>query len=382
MNEIIFNRQLLYGKGSLDKIGEVSKNFGKKALIVTGKNSAKKSKALDTVLNILKIEDIKTVIYDKAIPNPTVEIVDNGAFVAKEEKVDFIIGIGGGSAIDTAKAIAAMVKNEGSVRDYLEIPSGKKIKNPAIDVIAIPTTPGTGAEVTKNAVINSTQDKLKVSIRDYSLVPKVAILDPKLIITADDEIIKYSVMDALTQLIEPFVGKKSHPVIDMFIIQGIKLIKENLFQFLENKTDLEKALNLQLAAYYSGIALANAGLGAVHALSRPFGGIYNLPHGLICAILLPYITKYNWKFNIEKYSQIAIALGEKESQNKEKLAEKVSEIIFEMNKKLKIPENFKNFNIPKKDIPQIIEASKGSSLENNPKQFSYEELEMILNSLI
>jgi len=382
MNEIIFNRQLLYGKGSLDKIGEVSKNFGKKALIVTGKNSAKKSKALDTVLNILKIEDIKTVIYDKAIPNPTVEIVDNGAFVAKEEKVDFIIGIGGGSAIDTAKAIAAMVKNEGSVRDYLEIPSGKKIKKPAIDVIAIPTTPGTGAEVTKNAVINSTQDKLKVSIRDYSLVPKVAILDPKLIITADDEIIKYSVMDALTQLIEPFVGKKSHPVIDMFIIQGIKLIKENLFQFLENKTDLEKALNLQLAAYYSGIALANAGLGAVHALSRPFGGIYNLPHGLICAILLPYITKYNWKFNIEKYSQIAIALGEKESQNKEKLAEKVSEIIFEMNKKLKIPENFKNFNIPKKDIPQIIEASKGSSLENNPKQFSYEELEMILNSLI
>ena len=382
MNEIIFNRQLLYGKGSLDKIGEVSKNFGKKALIVTGKNSAKKSKALDTVLNIFKIEDIKTVIYDKAIPNPTVEIVNNGAFVAKEEKVDFIIGIGGGSAIDTAKAIAAMVKNEGSVRDYLEIPSGKKIKNPAINVIAIPTTPGTGAEVTKNAVINSTQDKLKVSIRDDSLVPKVAILDPKLIITADDEIIKYSVMDALTQLIEPFVGKKSHPVIDMFIIQGIKLIKENLFQFLENKTDLEKALNLQLAAYYSGIALANAGLGAVHALSRPFGGIYNLPHGLICAILLPYITKYNWKFNIEKYSQIAIALGEKESQNKEKLAEKVSEIIFEMNKKLKIPENFKNFNIPKKDIPQIIEASKGSSLENNPKQFSYEELEMILNSLI
>jgi alcohol dehydrogenase class IV len=382
MNEIIFNRQLLYGKGSLDKIGEVSKNFGKKALIVTGKNSAKKSKALDTVLNILKIEDIKTVIYDKAIPNPTVEIVDNGAFVAKEEKVDFIIGIGGGSAIDTAKAIAAMVKNEGSVRDYLEIPSGKKIKNPAIDVIAIPTTPGTGAEVTKNAVINSTQDKLKVSIRDDSLVPKVAILDPKLIITADDEIIKYSVMDALTQLIEPFVGKKSHPVIDMFIIQGIKLIKENIFQFLENKTNLEKVLNLQLAAYYSGIALANAGLGAVHALSRPFGGIYNLPHGLICAILLPYITKYNWKFNIEKYSQIAIALGEKESQNKEKLAEKVSEIIFEMNKKLKIPENFKNFNIPKKDIPQIIEASKGSSLENNPKQFSYEELEMILNSLI
>jgi alcohol dehydrogenase class IV len=382
MNEIIFNRQLLYGKGSLDKIGEVSKNFGKKALIVTGKNSAKKSKALDTVLNILKIEDIKTAIYDKAIPNPTVEIVDNGAFVAKEEKVDFIIGIGGGSAIDTAKAIAAMVKNEGSVRDYLEIPSGKKIKNPAIDIIAIPTTPGTGAEVTKNAVINSTQDKLKVSIRDDSLVPKVAILDPKLIITAGDEIIKYSVMDALTQLIEPFVGKKSHPVIDMFIIQGIKLIKENLFQFLENKTNLEKALNLQLAAYYSGIALANAGLGAVHALSRPFGGIYNLPHGLICAILLPYITKYNWKFNIEKYSQIAIALGEKESQNKEKLAEKVSEIIFEMNKKLKIPENFKNFNIPKKDIPQIIEASKGSSLENNPKQFSYEELEMILNSLI
>jgi len=126
MNEIIFNRQLLYGKGSLDKISEVSKNFGKKALIVTGKNSAKKSKALDTVLNILKIEDIKTAIYDKAIPNPTVEIVNNGTFIAKEEKVDFIIGIGGGSAIDTAKAIAAMVKNEGSVRDYLEIPSGKK----------------------------------------------------------------------------------------------------------------------------------------------------------------------------------------------------------------------------------------------------------------
>ncbi len=383
MHTIIFNRKLIYGINVFDQIGVIAKEYGKKALVVTGRHSTKETGVLFKLEELLQANGIEYTIFDKAIPNPTVDIIDEGAEIGKKNNCDFIIGLGGGSALDTAKAISGMITNEGSVEEYLEFRKDhKKIINQPLPMIAIPTTAGTGSEATKNAVINSPRLKIKRSIRDDRLVPEVAILDPVLISTAPKDVLATSAMDALTQLIEPFTGKKAQPIIDIIALDGIKRIGKNLIQFIENPLNYEAGLELLIASYFSGIALANAGLGTVHALSRPFGGLYNLPHGLICAILLPYITEQNWHYNIKKYAQVAKALGIDENLSEEKLASKVAEKIFEMNKSLGIPANFKKFNIPKEDIDKIIEDAQGGSMRNNPKDFSREELKELLLKIL
>ncbi len=379
MHKIIFNRQLVYGINSLESTGEIAHKYGKKALIVTGRSSTKKSGSLQKLQELLKKNNIEYIVFDKAIPNPTVEIIDECSKIGKDARCDFLIGIGGGSALDTAKATSGMITNQGSVGEYLEVGNNyKKIVNNPIPMIAIPTTAGTGSEATKNAVINDPKRKIKRSIRSEKLVPEVAILDPSLISTAPKNVIAPSAMDALTQLIEPFTGKKAQPIIDIIALDGIKKIGTNLLKFINNPSNLDAALELLIASYFSGIALANAGLGTVHALSRPFGGMFNLPHGLVCAILLPYITEYNWKYNVNKYAQIAIALDENQEGPKEKLAEKVPEIIFKLNNALEIPPDFKKFNLPKEDIDKIIEDAQGGSMKNNPKDFTKNELKSLL----
>lgn len=383
MYEIIFNRRLIYGPDSLEQTGNVSRKYGTNALIVTGRNSTKKSGSLKKLQKSLEENNIKYAVFDEVISNPTVEVVDECTKTGKENKCDFIIGLGGGSAIDTAKASSAMMTNEGSVEEYLEIvETPEKIVNNPLCIIAIPTTAGTGSEVTKNAVINAPERKMKRSMRNEKLVPEIAILDPVLLSTAPENIIASSAMDALTQLIEPFTGKKSHPVIDMIVLDGIRRIKKNLLEFINDTSNLEAGLNLLIASYFSGISLANAGLGTVHALSRPFGGIYNLSHGLTCAILLPYITEYNWKYNVKKYAQIGIALGGDKNLTEERSAANSVEIIFKLNKTLEIPENFKKFNLPKEDIDKIIEDSQGGSMRNNPKDFTKQELKEFLLKIL
>jgi len=379
MYQINFNQKLIYGIDSLAKIHEIVLNFGRRVLIVTSKNSAKKSGGLDKLINLLKESGCKYFLFNEVKPNPTVELVNDCRDFAKENACEVIIGIGGGSSIDTAKAVSVMLTNEGSVEEYLEIGDDyKKIVNSPIPMIAIPTTAGTGSEATKNAVMSVVDKKLKRSIRDERLVPKVVILDPTLLQTVPDNVLSSSAMDALTQLIEPYTGKRNQPIVDMLALEGIKLLINNLPKFLKNKQDFDAAMNLMLASYYSGISLANSGLGLVHALSRPFGGIYNLPHGMVCAILLPYVTRENINFNLKRYAKIGIAMGFDRSLSEDVLAQKVVDKIFELNDFLGIPKDFKMFNIPKEDIDKIIEDAKGGSMQNNPKEFTNEELKKFL----
>jgi len=223
MFEINFNKKVIYGPGAFENIGKISLEFGKKTLIITGKNSTKNSGVLQKLQNILNRYKIENFVFDQVLPNPTVEIIDNCTNTCKKLNCNFIIGIGGGSVIDTAKAVSAMATNDGSIEEYLEIGNSyKKIINDSLSVIAIPTTAGTGSEATQNAVINEPKRKLKRSVRADKLIPDIAILDPALLSTASKEIISASAMDALTQLIEPVTGKKNQPVIEMMVLDGIK----------------------------------------------------------------------------------------------------------------------------------------------------------------
>ncbi|MBN1898576.1 MAG: iron-containing alcohol dehydrogenase [Spirochaetes bacterium] len=382
MNSVFFNKQLIYGLGALSETGKICRMMGDKALVVTGKKSGTASGLLDKLLQSLVAEHISYKVFDQVRPNPTTEIIDEGKNIGIKLKASVVIGLGGGSSLDTAKAISGMLTHVGSVTEYLEIEKDhKKISCDPIPMIAIPTTAGTGSEVTKNAVINHSLKKLKRSLRSEKLLPQVAILDPSVLSTAPELVLASSAMDALTQLIEPFTGKKTHPFIDLLCQDGMGLIKENITGFIKDPKDHEKGLKLQMASYFSGVALANAGLGVVHALARPFGGRYDLPHGMVCAILLPYITRLNFDHNPQKYILISHILGIKKSSDKLTSGD-LCEKIFEMNKVLHIPRDFKSFSIPIDDLDSIIEDAQGGSWKNNPRDFTKNEIKELLLKLI
>ncbi|MDD5065639.1 MAG: iron-containing alcohol dehydrogenase [bacterium] len=383
MYQITWNRKLIYGPASLEKVGELAASFGRKALLVTGRNSARQSGILGKVQGFLDSSKVSSVVFNQVSVNPSVKIVDECASLGKENNCDVVIGLGGGSSLDTAKAASVLMTNPGSIKRYLETGAAReKIKTPCLAMIAIPTTAGTGSEITKNAVINDPEQSMKVSVRDDRLVPKAAILDPSLLSTAPKNIIAAAAMDALTQLMEPFTGKNSQPVIDTLALDGIKKINDNIIGFYQDPSDRKAGMDLLLASYYSGLALAHSGLGAVHALSRPFGGLYGLGHGLVCAILLPYITELNCHFNIKKYAEIGIALGLDEKLPEKARAQMVPERIFTLNQNLGIPSDLKQFHLPEKDADRIIQDSQGSSLKNNPREFTREEMKELLLRLI
>jgi len=381
--ELFFNKRLVYGAGSLDKLGPLAAHFGQKALLVTGRSSLRKSGALEKIIGSLKRASIGFVHFDDIEANPSVATVDRCADLGRKEKADFILAVGGGSCLDTAKAVSAMMTNPGSVEPYLEAGSGPKpLEAPPVPMVAVPTTAGTGSEVTQNAVINIPSKGLKVSIRSPLLVPVVAVLDPSMLVSAPDDVVAAAGMDAMTQLIEPLTGKNHQPVIDSLCVDGINRINDNLEKFIKDRGNLEAGMELQIAAYYSGLALANAGLGAVHALARPFGGMFDLPHGLACAILLPRITAMNWRSNIPAYGRAGYALGADRSLSEERAAEFCVKRIAELNASLGIPPDFRKYRLDRLQIGKIVEDGQGSSLKNNPADLDKEQLHRLLEDLL
>ncbi|MDI6784918.1 MAG: iron-containing alcohol dehydrogenase [bacterium] len=378
--------RLIFGSGTFSQIGTIAKDQGKNALIVLGGNSLRQIGVVDRLTKSLDQNFLHYTFYEGLTFEPTVATIDTGVKVAIENGCEIVIAIGGGSVLDTGKAIVGIVTNGGSVFDYLEgVGNGKEFTKPALPCIAIPTTAGTGSEVTKNSVISSAgqADKFKVSIRSPLLIPKVALVDPELTLSLPPEPTAYSGLDALTQLIEPYVSQKSNPITDALAIYGIKLIGESLSEVYHNGANLVAREKMALAALFSGFALANAGLGAVHALARPLGAYYGIPHGLTCAILLPYIMERNLEDNLEKYAEIGRALTRKRHYYKADVAAFhglmfVSKLCDELN----IPKNFKQFNINPTNIPLIIQGAQGASLRDNPRGFSDAELVALLEKLV
>jgi alcohol dehydrogenase class IV len=382
-DEIFFNNRLVYGPGSLDRLGALCSGLGTKALLVTGRNSLRGSGVLDSIFALLDKASVDCAHFSDVEANPSVSTVDRCAETGRRFGADLVIAVGGGSAMDTAKAASAMMTNPGSVEEYLEAgPGPRPLSSAPARVVAIPTTAGTGTEATQNAVINIPRRGLKVSLRSPMLVPALAILDPSLIASCPDDVAAAAGMDALTQLIEPLTGKKSQPMIDSLCVDGIVRISRSLERFMKDRGDTEAATDLQLAAYDSGLALANAGLGAVHALARPFGGMFGLPHGLACAVLLPHVTALNWRANVRKYALAGRALGADTSMTEEQAAGFCADRIARLNAALGLPRDFKKFRICRDQIVRIVEDSQGSSLKNNPEDLDRARLTTLLEGLL
>jgi len=368
--------KIIFGPGGLSQVGAEAKRLGDKVLVVLGRSAMRKSGALDRLTHLLTENNLEYAIYENIPSDPTVETVDTGASLARKEKCNLILALGGGSVLDTGKAISAMLTNEGSVANYQEIEGkGRKFQHKPIPFIAIPTTSGTGSEATRNAVITNTKLGLKKSIRDLWLIPEVALVDPELTLSLPPHITAICGGDALTQCIESYLGKKSQEITDALALHAIGLIGKSLVKAVKEGKNLEARKDMAMAALLSGLCLSNSGLGAAHALSHPLGVYYKIPHGLSCAVLLPYVMEYNLSVVTKKLAKITECLGENisslsETEAAHRVVDKVKEILSQVG----IKSNLSEWEIKKEDFSQLIKGAKGGSLNNNPRDTSDEYL--------
>ena len=368
--------KIIFGPGGLSQVGVEAKRLGSKVLVVLGRSAMRKSGALDRLTHLLTENNLEYIIYENILSDPTVETVDTGASFARKGSCNLVIALGGGSVLDTGKAISAMVTNEGSVADYQEIEGkGRKFQYKPVPFIAIPTTSGTGSEATINAVITNTELGLKKSTRDPWLIPELALVDPELTLSLPPHITAICGGDALTQCIEAYLGKKSQEITDALALHAIGLIGKSLLKAVKEGKNLEARKDMAMGALFSGLCLSNSGLGAAHALSHPLGVYYKIPHGLSCAVLLPYVMEFNLPVVTKKLAKIAECLGENISSLSEtEAAQRAVENIKEILSAVGIKKNLSEWKIKEKDFSQLIKGAKGGSLNNNPRDTSDEDL--------
>ncbi len=370
--------RIIFGRGSLAKVSEILEGTERKIFLVTGKNQERAKPLIDK----LSIGNHEVFTFSVS-REPTTEIISRGVGSAREKKCKVIVGFGGGSVIDSAKAIAALVPNKGSLIDYMEvIGKGKELEADPLTFIAIPTTAGTGAEVTKNAVIHSPEHNVKVSLRSPLMFPDAAIIDPELTLSMPPNITATSGMDALTHLLETFVSNQSNPFIDNLCREGMKRVASSLKRAYDKGNDTQAREDMAFASLLGGMALANVKLGAVHGFAGPMGGMFPVPHGAICALLLPAVMEVNIRAVTEqkndsyylKFTEVAkILTGNPNARAKDGISWAAG-----MLKYLKIP-SLSVFGVTEADFPLAVEkAKRASSMKGNPVVLSDNELMEIL----
>jgi alcohol dehydrogenase class IV len=287
--EFATSDRIAFGEGILQRASEFLGDFGPRLLVIRGKDQ-NRSKPLIEQLGKLGVEQIGFEVTGE----PTVDLIDRGVRLARNSGATGVVGFGGGSVIDSAKAIAGLATNGGEIGDYLEvIGKAKPLETSALPLCVIPTTAGTGAEVTKNAVLGVPEHRMKVSLRSTILLPRVVLIDPETTLLLPPQVTASTGLDTLTQLIEPYVSIRANPITDAFCLSGIPRVARGLSQAFFDGHDLSARTDMSLASLFGGMALANAGLGAVHGFAAPIGGMFDAPHGAVCAALLPDVMEMN-----------------------------------------------------------------------------------------
>ena len=271
--------RIVFGQGTVATLPQIVRSFGSCPLVVTGASTQR-------VLPL--ISDLSAQIF--SVPGePTVELVREGARLAQGADCDVVVSIGGGSAIDAGKAISAIAANGGEPLDFLEVVGkGQSLLHPPLPFIAVPTTAGTGSEVTRNAVLGSSEHGVKASLRSPLMLPRIALVDPELTLNLPAAITASTGLDALTQLVEPYVSARANPMVDALCVDGIPRAARALRRAVHNGSDREARNDMSLVSLFGGLALANAGLGVVHGFAAPIGGMIEAPHGAVCAAVLPF----------------------------------------------------------------------------------------------
>jgi alcohol dehydrogenase class IV len=371
--------RIVFGNGRLREVGPLAAAMGSRSLVVTGRATAR----AELLLELLSAEEIDGVPFSVA-GEPTTEVVQRGTERARESGCDLVIGFGGGSVVDTGKAIAALVTNRGDPLDYLEvIGGGKPLAEPPLPYVAIPTTAGTGAEVTRNAVLGAPEHRVKVSLRSPLMLPRLALVDPELTHSVPPEVTASTGLDALTQVMEPFVSKRANPMTDALCREGMRRAARSLRRAYEHGDDASAREDMALTSLFGGLALANAGLGAVHGFAGPLGGMFGGAHGAICARLLPHVMAVNLRAlqgrsagsaALARYGEIARILTGNEKAGADDGVAWVQDLC----QALRVP-SLASYGMTEADWPLAIEKSAAaSSMRGNPIELTSDELGEIL----
>ncbi len=367
---------LITGSGASEKVGEESKKLGlKKGLFVTDQVLSKLG-MLEGAKRALSENKIQFAVYDKILTEPTVDYVREGVEFYRENGCDFLLAIGGGSAIDTAKAISVMVTNSGSMEEYKGL---GKVTKEGVPLIAIPTTGGTGSEVTQFTIITDTKTDVKMLIGSPFIIPKVAIVDPLLTLSCPRGLTATVGIDALTHAIEAYVSVKAQPMSDIFSLSAIEFLSGNLRQAWANGNNIEAREKTMLGALQAGIAFSNSSVALVHGMSRPIGAYFHVPHGASNAVLLGVVTEFSLIGNPVRYGHIAKAMGENiAGLNDLEAAQLAGKAIKKLIKDIQIP-SLKELGVDKGKLEQLApkmaeDAIASGSPGNNPRQATKEEI--------
>lgn len=371
--------KIIFGEGTISEAASLAHSLGKYALLVVGGGESATARIqaeltkVGTPFTLFRVEG-----------EPTVEMVALGVHTARSCGVDMVIGCGGGSAMDTAKAVGCLAPNPGEVLDYLEVVGkGKEIEKPGLAVIAVPTTAGTGSEVTRNAVLAAPEKKMKVSLRSPFVLPRVAVVDPELTYSLPPAITASTGMDALTQVLEPFVSIRANPMADLFCRAGMERVGRSILKAYQDGSDIAARRDMSWGSLMGGLALANAGLGAVHGFASPIGGMFQVSHGVICARLLAPCIEVNLRV-LNKRSPESPAMARYVEAARIILGSTVAspqslvEWLVQLCQALRIP-RLSEVGIVRNDFAEIIENAKiASSMKANPVVLNPEELLEIL----
>jgi alcohol dehydrogenase len=363
-----------FGIDAVNDLGTLVKQLGGSKVLLVVDPGLKQAGLTKNITTPLRKAAIPYEIYNKIDPEPGLRLADQGTKLSKKFKADCVVGVGGGSALDVAKAISILLTNGGKAVDYIGL---GKIPKPGVPKIMIPTTAGTGAEVTFTAVFINEETKSKAGMNGAPLYPDAAILDPALTVSLPPHVTAATGIDAFTHAIEAYVSTQSHFISDMYALEAIDLISSNLGAAYANGGNLAARSAMLMGSLLGGKALAMAGVGLVHAMAYPLGGMFNTPHGLANAILLPYVVEYNLIGNPGKYAVVADIMGyDTEGLSDREAAEVTVDAIHQLNSDVGIPASLNALDIPTSNIPEMarIALTVTRPVENNPRQPSLDDV--------
>lgn len=375
-NRIILNETSYFGAGAIAAIpDEVKKRGFTKALVVSDPELVKFG-VVKKVTNMLVSGNIPFELYDRVKQNPTVDNVQNGVMAYRDAQADFIVAIGGGSSIDTAKAIGIIINNP-EFSDVKSLEGVADTKAKSVPIIAVPTTAGTAAEVTINYVITDEQAVKKMVCVDPHDIPVLAVVDPELMVSMPKGLTAATGMDALTHAIEGYVTKGAWEMTDMFHLKAIELIARHLPRAVSEPAQMDGRQGMALGQYIAGMGFSNVGLGIVHSMAHPLGAFYDTPHGVANALLLPYVMDYNAPASGEKYREIARAMGVVgvDAMNQTEYRKAAVDAVVSLSKKIGIPQRLREIGVSEADLPKLAQSAFADvCTPGNPRDTSVEEI--------
>ena len=382
-------QRIVFGWGRRREVGSLARSLGRRAFLICGAPALAASGVLGEITEAARSQGVETVFLETIVHEPEVQDVDRVAAALRDHRPgpgDFVLAVGGGAAIDLGKAAAAMATNDESptVKDYLEnVGRDLKLVHDPLPVMAMPTTAGTGAEATRNAVISCYDPPFKKSLRSEKILPRIALVDPELTVTVPPEVTAASGMDAITQLIESYLSRKAQPIPHALAVEGLRKAIPAIAEAVSSGRSQPARENMAHAAMISGMCLANSGLGMAHGVAAALGVHCRVAHGTACALMLPVALRVNCQVRQAELARLAhILFGKGSSTSTEEAAEVFLAEISSLCGRVGVPRRLSQLGVTAGQIPALVRDSRGSSMSGNPRELSDEELTKILEEIL